>query len=132
MKVSGGSGESTTTSDNNEIHQVDKGKTANKKNNHFVIEKVIDHRNNKGTLDYLVKWKGYGPEDNSWVPVEDFDGLAKIQEYWKRKNEEKSKRKRVETSQKSGDSVEPKLRRSQRMKNKGKKVPDKGLKRSTL
>ena len=100
---------------------MDKGKTVNKKNDPFVIEKVINHRNNNGTLDYLVKWKGYGLEDNSWVPVEDFDGLAKIQEYWKKKNEEKSKGERAETSQESGDSVEPKLRRSQKTKNKGKK-----------
>ena len=67
-KASGGSGESTTTSDNKEIHQMDKGETVNKKNDHCVIEKVIKHRNNKGTLDYLVKWKGHGPEDNTHNP----------------------------------------------------------------
>ena len=120
-KASGGSVESTTTSNNKEIHQMDKGETVNKKNDHFVIEKVINHRNNKGTLDYLVKWKGYGPEDNSWVPVEDFDGLAEIQKYWRMKNKAKDEGKRAGKNLKSTNSVEPKPRRSNRIPNRGNK-----------
>ena len=100
---------------------MDKGETFNKKNDHFVIEKVINHRNNKGNLDYLVKWKGYGPEDNSWVPVEDFDGLAEIQKYWRMKNKAKDEGKRAGKNLKSANSVEPKPRRSNRIPNRGNK-----------
>ena len=51
----------------------------------FVIEKIVDHRKRDGVFDYLVKWKDYGIKDNTWVPVEDFDGLAMIHKYWKGK-----------------------------------------------
>ena len=51
----------------------------------FVIEKIVDHRKQDGVFDYLVKWKDYGIKDNTWVPVEDFDGLAMIHKYWKGK-----------------------------------------------
>ena len=48
---------------------------------HYQINEVIDHRKKDVVLDYLVEWKGYKSEDNSWVPIEDFNGLAEIQKY---------------------------------------------------
>ena len=58
-------------------------------NDHFEIKEVVGHRERDGAMDYLVSWKGYGPEDNSWVPIEDFDGLATVHKYWKKKEQEK-------------------------------------------
>ena len=31
------------------------------------MEKIIRHRDVKGRREYLVKWKGYGEFENSWV-----------------------------------------------------------------
>ncbi len=31
--------------------------------------------------DYFVKWKGYGPESNSWVQEDDMDAEELIDEY---------------------------------------------------
>ena len=35
--------------------------------NVFEVEKVIRTRNNRGKLQYLVRWAGYGPKHDSWV-----------------------------------------------------------------
>ena len=55
------------------------------KDQHWEVFKVLDHRvmtNNCG-YEYLVRWKGFGAEDDSWVPATDFDGLKVIKTYWR-------------------------------------------------
>ncbi|CAJ0947694.1 unnamed protein product [Ranitomeya imitator] len=37
----------------------------------FEISCILDSRWHRGRLQYLVSWKGFGPEDNSWVKAED-------------------------------------------------------------
>ncbi|CAJ0943504.1 unnamed protein product [Ranitomeya imitator] len=37
----------------------------------YVVEKILDSRISRQKLQYLVKWKGYGQEDNSWVFASD-------------------------------------------------------------
>ena len=37
----------------------------------FIVEEILDHRGNiqkKASIEFLVRWAGYGPEDNSWEP----------------------------------------------------------------
>ena len=34
----------------------------------FEVEKILDKRKRYNRAEYLVKWKGYGNEDNSWLP----------------------------------------------------------------
>lgn len=43
----------------------------------YEVEKILDsHLSHRQGLQYLVKWKGYGREDNSWEPVKNL-GNAK-------------------------------------------------------
>ncbi|CAJ0927619.1 unnamed protein product [Ranitomeya imitator] len=37
----------------------------------YVVEKILNSRVSRRKLQYLVKWKGYGQEDNSWVFASD-------------------------------------------------------------
>ena len=33
----------------------------------YEVDHIVRHkRNNKGQLSYLIRWKGYGPEEDSW------------------------------------------------------------------
>ncbi|QRW19748.1 Transposon Tf2-7 polyprotein [Rhizoctonia solani] len=36
----------------------------------YKVEQIIDSKRQQGKWFYLIKWKGYGTEDNSWEPEE--------------------------------------------------------------
>ena len=48
----------------------------------YFIEKLVDHHELKdGTREFLVEWKGCGPEQNLWVPEAELDETAALQDY---------------------------------------------------
>ncbi|CAG8491311.1 18502_t:CDS:2 [Acaulospora morrowiae] len=72
----------------------------------FVVEKIISHKRKRdGTLRYLIKWEGFGPEQNSWEDANDvqlslilslnpFYATELVENYWesrqkKRRNSKK-------------------------------------------
>ena len=37
----------------------------------YEIEKVLNSRKTRNHIEYLIRWKGYGPEEDMWVPEDD-------------------------------------------------------------
>ena len=53
--------------------------------NVFVIEDIISHRENKGALEYLIKWKGYKhASDNTWVRSDAVNDVNAISVYFRK------------------------------------------------
>ena len=44
----------------------------------FLVDRILQQRegSKRGDVEYLVKWKGYGPEDYTWEPQTSFEGCA--------------------------------------------------------
>ncbi|KAF9448948.1 hypothetical protein P691DRAFT_775051 [Macrolepiota fuliginosa MF-IS2] len=65
----------------------------------YEIEEILDAKRGafpEGRMGYLVKWKGYGEEENSWVDERDTENAKElVNEFWK-KNPKKKPRKSVE------------------------------------
>lgn len=44
----------------------------------YEVEVILDHKMVRGTSKYLVKWKGYSSEENSWLREEDLVNADKL------------------------------------------------------
>ena len=48
----------------------------------YEVEKVLKHRGPEGKREYLVKWKNYSSNHNTWEPEKNFDDISLITRYW--------------------------------------------------
>jgi hypothetical protein len=49
---------------------------------HYEVESIIDSRMFRRKLQFLVKWRGYGYEENSWVNEAEVNAAELVQEFY--------------------------------------------------
>lgn len=50
---------------------------------HYEVEKILDHKKDGNSFKYLVKWTGYDDAYNTWETEDKFDSAETIANYWK-------------------------------------------------
>ncbi|KAG0723307.1 Chromobox 5 [Chionoecetes opilio] len=68
------------------------GRASHREPEEYEVESVVDHRVRGRFTEYKVRWKGFGPREDSWVPEAELSCDNLLNKYFKRagRNEEES------------------------------------------
>jgi len=67
----------------------------------YEVEEILDRQEKRGKMKYLVKWKGYTVEENTWERLENLKNVGrKIEEFEKGRFEEEIRRIRMKKGKK--------------------------------
>ena len=83
----------------------------------YEIEKILDHKKVSGKFKFLVKWKGYNHEDNTWESEDNFDSKQIINKYFKSLEKNKQSTKPSSTKTTANKPTTAPIRRSARIRN---------------
>lgn len=70
------------------IDQLDLNESTDMENSEeFEVESILNHKNNRKGLRFLVRWKGYGPKHDLWIEESCLSNCPHLlREYKEKKN----------------------------------------------
>ncbi|WKX89579.1 hypothetical protein Q1695_008888 [Nippostrongylus brasiliensis] len=73
----------------------------------YEVECIVGHRERRNGMEYKVRWRGWSPQFDEWLPYTKMDCPDVIKAYWENVEKEKEKKRRMSTSRKRerSDSV---------------------------
>ena len=63
----------------------------------YEVEDIVNHRHKKGKVEYLIRWKNYNAEDDTWEPEANLDCPDKIKAYNQKVRKEMKKQRNKTT-----------------------------------
>ena len=57
----------------------------------YLVEQILQKRTRKGVKEYLVRWAGYPPEYDQWVPEQDMEGSEELRDAFEQQDSQKQK-----------------------------------------
>lgn len=69
----------------NSSNKNEKKSNSKGKSDIYFVDRILDKKRQNGKTCYLIKWEGYGPEENSWEPIENLNGIKELIEKFNRK-----------------------------------------------
>ena len=50
----------------------------------YEVERILEHRARRSGVQYLIRWKGYDPSEDSWLPESDLRNAPEVLNAYKR------------------------------------------------
>ncbi|KAJ8663918.1 hypothetical protein O0I10_000193 [Lichtheimia ornata] len=99
------------------IHEISSGDEYNSLSSgdeeEYEVERIVDHKRlTRGRYKYLIKWKGYSDEENTWESEDNIAAPELMDEYWRNHGDDadtarENKRKRVTTPDEDARAMPP-------------------------